>query len=101
MLKVLRTYGIGSLQGKVGPPPMLGGWLASLEQLDHYILPERRILSTRIIQLQVIGEQREGFTNRVEIGNVELRKIDTEPDILLCVVIRREGFMGLDTYIDG
>ncbi len=80
---------------------MLGGWLASLEQLVHYILLERKILSTRIIKLQVIGERREVFTYRVEIVNVELRKVDTEPDILLCVVIRRGDFMGLDTYIDG
>ena len=37
-----------------------------------------------------MNEQRGVVAYRVAIVNVELRKIDTEPDVLLRVVIRRE-----------
>jgi len=80
---------------------MLGGWPASPERLAHYILPERQILSTRIIKPQVIGERREVVTYRVAIVNIEFIRIDTEPDVVLSVVIRREDSMKLSTYSDG
>jgi hypothetical protein len=79
---------------------MLGGWPASPERLAHYTLLEQQILSTRIIKPQVIGEQEEVVTYRVTIVNVEFVEIDTEPDVVLSIAIRRELIMSLNTYID-
>jgi len=43
-----------------------------------------------------MGEPREVVTNRVAIVNVEFREVDTEPDSLLYVVVKREDFIGFE-----
>ena len=43
-----------------------------------------------------MGEPQEVVTNRVAIVNVEFREVDTEPDSLLYVVVKREDFIGFE-----